>query len=528
MRIDLGVVQLDRLGDRLHDRGLAGLRRRHDDAALALADRRHEIDDAGGHVRRVARVLERQALVGEQRREVLEVRTTLGQFRIAAVDRVHLEQARVLLVAAGRADLAGDVVALAQAVLTCETQRDVGVLLARQVPLDAQEAVALVADVEVAPDVDGVGDDDLGHQIVALEQLGVLALRALLAAAALAAATPAAIPLALLVGRLAAFVAVPVLTAVVAVAVLTATAVVAVVVVARAVAVLTAVARGPASAVVDRCSCRRSGRAARRRRWWRWSVAPEALDSPSSAAESPCSSKAISQSASGSPSAPTGTGAVGTGVLDVDGAVDDGALDAGAIGAVAVGDGAGVVIDVAGAPLVEGRSAPPSRSAPSCSPPSCSTVGVDDPAGDPAPLATGALDVGVLDDGAPERPADGPEPVVSRILSMISPFFRRALALTPSALAISRRVSLSFDSRIDCSSAAAATGVPLFSRPCGVTRRVMEFQERVADRCRPKIDPLNRIRTRPRTRGAARMTEQLARYRLSTVRCNVSDRPAVR
>ena len=153
---------------------------------------------------------------------------------------------------------------------------------------------------------------------------------------------------------------------------------------------------------------------------------------------------------------------------------------------------------------------------------------LDDPAGDPAPLATGALDVGVLDDGAPERPADGPEPVVSRILSMISPFFRRALALTPSALAISRRVSLSFDSRIDCSSAAAATGVPLFSRPCGVTRRVMEFQERVADRCRPKIDPLNRIRTRPRTRGAARMTEQLARYRLSTVRCNVSDRPAVR
>src|SRR4029077_6756700 len=107
---------------------------------------------------------------------------------------------------------------------TCETQRDVGVLLARQVPLDAQEAVALVADVEVAPDVDGVGDDDLGHQIGALEQLGVLALRALLAAAALAAATPAAIPLALLVGRLAAFVAVPVLTAVVAVAVLTTTA----------------------------------------------------------------------------------------------------------------------------------------------------------------------------------------------------------------------------------------------------------------------------------------------------------------
>ena len=37
--LHLGVVLLDRRGDRLHHRGLAGLRRRHDDAALALADR---------------------------------------------------------------------------------------------------------------------------------------------------------------------------------------------------------------------------------------------------------------------------------------------------------------------------------------------------------------------------------------------------------------------------------------------------------------------------------------------------------
>jgi hypothetical protein len=40
----------DRLRDVLQHHGLAGLRRRHDQAALALADRRHQIDDATGDV----------------------------------------------------------------------------------------------------------------------------------------------------------------------------------------------------------------------------------------------------------------------------------------------------------------------------------------------------------------------------------------------------------------------------------------------------------------------------------------------
>ena len=39
-QVALGVVVGDRVGDRLHDHGLAGLRRGHDQAALALADRR--------------------------------------------------------------------------------------------------------------------------------------------------------------------------------------------------------------------------------------------------------------------------------------------------------------------------------------------------------------------------------------------------------------------------------------------------------------------------------------------------------
>ena len=119
---------------------------------------RHQVDDPRRHVGRIAGVLEAQPLVGEQRREVLEPRPPLGRLGIAVVDGVDLEQRRVLLVAAGRPADAGDVVALAQAVLAGQLHRDVGVVAARQVALDPQEAVALVAHVEVAGHVDELAD----------------------------------------------------------------------------------------------------------------------------------------------------------------------------------------------------------------------------------------------------------------------------------------------------------------------------------------------------------------------------------
>jgi hypothetical protein len=45
-------------------------------------------------------------------------------------------------------------IALAQTVLAGQTNGDVGILLARQVPVDPQEAVALVSHVEVSLDLD--------------------------------------------------------------------------------------------------------------------------------------------------------------------------------------------------------------------------------------------------------------------------------------------------------------------------------------------------------------------------------------
>ncbi len=148
--MDLGVVGLDRLGDLLHDRGLARFRRGHDEASLTLADGRDQVHDPRRHVGRVTGHLERETLIGEQRGEVLEAGALLGLFGIDPVDGLDAEQGRVLLVPSGRAGGAGEAVTLAQRELPRLLDRDVDVVLAGKVALEAQEAVALVTEVEEA------------------------------------------------------------------------------------------------------------------------------------------------------------------------------------------------------------------------------------------------------------------------------------------------------------------------------------------------------------------------------------------
>lgn len=60
--VDLRIVGGDGVGDGLQDERLAGLRRGDDQAALALADRGHEVNDAGADLLGVR--LEAQALGG--------------------------------------------------------------------------------------------------------------------------------------------------------------------------------------------------------------------------------------------------------------------------------------------------------------------------------------------------------------------------------------------------------------------------------------------------------------------------------
>ena len=96
--VDLGVVGRDRVGDLLqHDR-LAGLGRRDDEAALALADRRDEVDDALRQLLGLG--LEAQALLRVERRELAELDAGRGILDGQAVDRVDLDE-RVVLLAAG-------------------------------------------------------------------------------------------------------------------------------------------------------------------------------------------------------------------------------------------------------------------------------------------------------------------------------------------------------------------------------------------------------------------------------------------
>src|SRR5690606_1009706 len=185
-QVALGVVVGDRVGDRLHDHGLAGLRRGHDQTALALADRRHQVDDPRGQHAGVR--LKAEAVLRVERGELVELRAAAAVFGGHAVDGVQADQ-RVELLAAlallGLAHGAGDVVALAQAVLADLGEGDVHVVRTGQVAGGPDEGV-VVEDVQDARD----GDQDV---VLGDLRLGVVAATAATAVAvASAPATPAA------------------------------------------------------------------------------------------------------------------------------------------------------------------------------------------------------------------------------------------------------------------------------------------------------------------------------------------------
>src|SRR5262249_9658624 len=113
-------------------------------------------DDAVRHVRRIVDELHLELLVREQRREVLELATVACLLGIHLVDGVDAKQRRVLLVARRRTARALQVVALAQTELTRLLHRHVHVVLRWQEALQAEEAVALVAQIEIALDLDGL------------------------------------------------------------------------------------------------------------------------------------------------------------------------------------------------------------------------------------------------------------------------------------------------------------------------------------------------------------------------------------
>ena len=160
----LGVVGDNRIGDRLEHHRLARLGRRHDETALALADRGHEVDHARGEVAGLR--LQAQALLGVEGRELGELRPLARLLGVGAVDRVDADEGVELLAPLPIARLphgTGDRIALAQAVLLDHGERDVDVIGAGQVARGAHEGV-VVEDIEDARDRDEhivIGDLDV-------------------------------------------------------------------------------------------------------------------------------------------------------------------------------------------------------------------------------------------------------------------------------------------------------------------------------------------------------------------------------
>ncbi len=96
--VHFGVVDRDRLANLLENRGLAGLGRRHDQAALALADRRHDIDGATGDG--ILAVLHTQRLIGIDRGKIAKLGAVTGLLGIKAVDGRDLGKAGALVATA--------------------------------------------------------------------------------------------------------------------------------------------------------------------------------------------------------------------------------------------------------------------------------------------------------------------------------------------------------------------------------------------------------------------------------------------
>src|SRR5687768_7545718 len=103
------------MGDILQKNRLAGARRRNDQSALSLSERRYEIDDT----RRI--VLLRRIIdfhfdprVGIKRGKIIEMDLVAARFGVLEIDRVYLQQCEIALAILWATDLAFHRVAGAQ------------------------------------------------------------------------------------------------------------------------------------------------------------------------------------------------------------------------------------------------------------------------------------------------------------------------------------------------------------------------------------------------------------------------------
>src|SRR6059036_106758 len=102
---DLGVVLEDPPGDRLQHHGLTRPGLRHDQPALALADRGDEVHDARAELARI--MLQIDPFLRIERSQVVKQDLVARDLGILEIDLLDLEEREVALALLGRADLAG-------------------------------------------------------------------------------------------------------------------------------------------------------------------------------------------------------------------------------------------------------------------------------------------------------------------------------------------------------------------------------------------------------------------------------------
>ena len=180
-QIAFGMVGGDGVGDVLQQNGFTCARLRDDQSALAFAERRHQVDDAGRDVlggRNLHFHLQPRGRV--KRRQIVEVDLVADLFGIVEIDRVDLEQREIALALFRAADRSFDRIAGLQRKAPDLRRRNVDVVGTWQIVGigGAQEAEAVLQhfDHAVADDLDilcGQFLQDGEHQLLLAHDAGV-------------------------------------------------------------------------------------------------------------------------------------------------------------------------------------------------------------------------------------------------------------------------------------------------------------------------------------------------------------------
>ena len=133
-QITIRMIALDGMGDVLQQHGFTGPRRRHDQSALALAERRDDIDDPTGTIfhGRIGQ-LHIEAAFRIKRGQIVKVNLVTSRFRILEINRRDFQQRKIAFAIAWTADLAFDRITRTQPELPDLGRRHIDIVRSGQI-----------------------------------------------------------------------------------------------------------------------------------------------------------------------------------------------------------------------------------------------------------------------------------------------------------------------------------------------------------------------------------------------------------